>query len=127
MFQDFNIKPYLNKKPPNDNSITNGRRYNLRKLSNEFETNRHTVHCLPYKAPNRVINNNYVEYPSVKTHSWSNTRGYGNIVLATNDSCNNIHGKVKPWNRIESLNCPYNTPVDVSMAWNVNKVQAKRN
>ncbi len=22
MFQDFNIKPYLNKKPPNDNSIT---------------------------------------------------------------------------------------------------------
>jgi len=57
--------------------------------------------CKKYKRPVVVLNNdNVVKYTSTNSHSWSNQRGYGNIVIASNDTCNNIHGTVNPWNRI---------------------------
>ena len=80
-----------------------------------------TIHCLPYKPPSKVIGNNTVNFKTVNTHSWSNQRGYGNIVTATNDTCNNIHAKVKPFNRIEPLSAPFFTNADVKMAWRSSK------
>ena len=80
-----------------------------------------TIHCLPYEAPTKVIGNNKVDFKTVNSHSWSNQRGYGNIVSATNDTCNNIHAKIKPWNRIEPAHSPYFTNADVKMAWRASK------
>lgn len=55
--------------------------------------------CKGYKSPSKIIKSNGLEFPEISPHSWSNTRSYGNIVIATNDTCSNIHGKVKPYNR----------------------------
>ena len=49
-----------------------------------------TTHCLPYETPKRVIQNNLVDFKPVDNHSWSNQRGYGNILLATVDNQNNV-------------------------------------
>ena len=99
----------------NNNKIYNHRTYNT------------TLHCTPYQPIKTTIQNRNIDFPSSNSRNWSNQRSYGNIVLGTSDSCNNIYGKVKPWNRIEKLNCPYNTNVDVNMAWNLNRVKIKRN
>lgn len=76
-----------------------------------------TTHCLPYKAPREVIQDNSVDFKFSNTNTWSNTRGYGNIVIGTSDLQNNIHGRVHPWNRINPLSSPYQTPVVVKNAW----------
>ena len=52
--------------------------------------------CEGYDNPSKIIGNN-IDFELTNSHSWSNTRSYGNIVIATNDTCNNIHGKVKPF------------------------------
>ena len=82
-----------------------------------------TTHCLAYKAPQRVIQDNEVNFKPQWAHSWSNTRGYGNIVVATNDTCNNIHGRVHPWNRIQPLSMPYDGPAVVKDAWKMNEAE----
>ena len=35
---------------------------------------------------------NNVDFTKTYNKSWSNTRGYGNIVVGTHDTCNNIQG-----------------------------------
>ena len=47
----------------------------------------------------------------------------GNIVVATNDSCNNVHGRVHPYNRISKLSMPYDGPAVVKDAWKMNKAE----
>jgi hypothetical protein len=113
------------------NKIKTNETYNKAKVSNsKFENNysnnlkplkcSQTTHCLEYKAPKEIINDNIVDFDTTNSHSWSNQRGYGNIVMATNDTCNNIRGKVHPWNRIPKLNNPYSSPADIKMAWDLN-------
>jgi hypothetical protein len=62
-------------------------------------SNKNNYQCKGYKSPSKIIKSNEVEFPINNPHSWSNTRSYGNIIIATNDTCSNIHGKVKPYNR----------------------------
>lgn len=94
--------------------------------NNEVKDDTTTTHCLPYEIPKRVIQNNDVDFDIKNTANWSNTRGYGNIVVATNDTCNNVHGRIHPWNRIYPLGKPYSGPADIKNAWNVNKVKLNR-
>ena len=79
--------------------------------------------CAPYKAPKNVIQDNTFQGNKVSAKSWSNTRGYGNIVVGTYDINNDIHGRIHPWNRITPLTQPYDTPVVVKDAWSMNKVK----
>ena len=53
--------------------------------------------CEGYESPSKKIEGKDVNFEIKGSHTWSNTRSYGNIVIATNDTCNNIHGKVKPF------------------------------
>ncbi len=85
--------------------------------------NDQTKGCTPYEPPMNVIQNNSVKFNKKSNKSWSNTRGYGNIVIGTHDTENNIHGRVHPWNRIFPLSSPFETPVDVKDAWSMNKVR----
>lgn len=55
-------------------------------------------------APKCVIQDNKVQFDLQNNHTWSNSRGYGNVVVGTFDSCSNIHGRIHPWNIIRSLN-----------------------
>ena len=82
-----------------------------------------TTHCLPYGAPKRVIQSNEITEKPKWSHSWSNVRGYGNIVVATNDDCTNIHGKVHPYNRIHPLSMPYDGPAVIKDAWKLNEAE----
>lgn len=79
-----------------------------------------TTHCLPYQAPKQVIQNNNVDFQFSNSNTWSNARGYGNIVIGTSDTQNNIHGRIHPWNRIHALSSPYQTPAVVKNAWAMN-------
>ena len=54
--------------------------------------------CIPYNQPSKLIKNNKINYSIKNSHSWSNQRGYGNIIVAKSDTCNNIHTKVKSYN-----------------------------
>ena len=63
------------------------------------------------------IQNNSVDYPLKSYHSWTNQRGYGNIVIASNDCKNNIYGAIYPWNRIPPLQSPFDTFVKIENAW----------
>jgi hypothetical protein len=58
----------------------------------------------PHGIPGCVIQDNKVQFDLKNNHSWSNSRGYGHIVIGTYDSCSNIHGRIHPWNRIRPLN-----------------------
>ena len=81
-----------------------------------------------YKSPSLeyvVSDNNVINIPR-SSHSWSNQRGYGNIVVGSFDTCSNIYSKVHPYNRIPPLSIPTETNVDTNMAWNVNKVKVNR-
>ena len=86
-----------------------------------------TTACLPYKAPKEVIQDNKVDYSFSNSNTWSNTRGYGNIVVGTSDNNNNIHGRIHPWNRITPLSSPYDSPAVVKNAWSMNKIKYNRN
>tara|TARA_B100001093_G_C26837431_1_gene1019015 strand:+ start:585 stop:1052 length:468 start_codon:yes stop_codon:yes gene_type:complete len=83
-----------------------------------------TTHCLPYDAPKRVIQNNLVDFRPVDNHSWSNQRGYGNILLATADNQNNVKGSVHPYHRLQPLRQPYDGPADIYNAWRMNKAKS---
>jgi hypothetical protein len=85
--------------------------------------NSSTTHCQSYGTPQRVIQDNEIKEKPNWTHTWSNVRGYGNIVVATNDSCNNVHGRVHPYNRITKLSMPYDGPAVVKDAWKMNKAE----
>tara|TARA_Y100000389_G_scaffold79344_2_gene76093 strand:+ start:2884 stop:3222 length:339 start_codon:yes stop_codon:yes gene_type:complete len=80
---------------------------NDRTIPDEMQHSRDTTTTTfhqPYGTSNRVIQDNNVQFELQNNHSWSNSRGYGNLVIGTFDSCNNIHGRVHPWNRIRPLN-----------------------
>jgi len=85
-----------------------------------------TTHCLPYDAPKRVIQNNLVDFKPVNNHSWSNQRGYGNILVATSDNQNNIKASVHPYHRIQPLRQPYDGPADIYNAWRMSKIKLNR-
>tara|TARA_B100000575_G_scaffold294356_1_gene309751 strand:- start:4283 stop:4687 length:405 start_codon:yes stop_codon:yes gene_type:complete len=85
-----------------------------------------TTHTQEFGDINNVDQDNGVDFAIGNNHSWSNVRGYGNIVVGTNDSRNNIHGRVHPYNRIASLKNPHDTLVDTSMAWDVNQIKYDR-
>tara|TARA_B100000963_G_scaffold45853_2_gene34250 strand:+ start:609 stop:1046 length:438 start_codon:yes stop_codon:yes gene_type:complete len=93
------------------------------KLTRPIKNVSTTSHCQAYGVPEKVIQDNEIGEKPKWTHTWSNVRGYGNIVVATNDSCNNIHGKVHPYNRISSLSMPYDGPAVVKDAWKMNKAE----
>ena len=82
-----------------------------------------TTYCQAYGVPERVIQDNEINQKPNWSHSWSNQRGYGNIVVATDDTCNNIHGRVHPWNRIAPLSMPYDGPAVIKKAWKMNKAE----
>ena len=81
---------------------------------------------MPYKPIQSLIQSSDIDFSSSNSKKWSNYRSYGNLVIGSSDNSNNIYNKINPWNRIEKLNCPYNTNVDVNMAWNMNNVKVKR-
>jgi hypothetical protein len=63
------------------------------------------------------VQNNNVTYPSSSYHTWTNQRGYGNIVVATNNVENTIVGSIHPWNRLPPLESPFDTFVRIESAW----------
>tara|TARA_B100001093_G_scaffold346014_1_gene330658 strand:+ start:777 stop:1235 length:459 start_codon:yes stop_codon:yes gene_type:complete len=85
-----------------------------------------TTHCLPYDGPKRVIQNNLIDFKPVNNRSWSNQRGYGNILVATSDNQNNIKGSVHPYHRIQPLRQPYDGPADIYNAWRMSKIKLNR-
>lgn len=50
---------------------------------------------------------------------WSNVVGYGNIKLTNVDPNNEfvVDNRTTPWNRIQGLDYPYSTPVNIKNAW----------
>tara|TARA_B100001093_G_scaffold519364_1_gene608029 strand:- start:279 stop:644 length:366 start_codon:yes stop_codon:yes gene_type:complete len=74
--------------------------------------------CSAFAAPQNVVQDNAVPSGLVSNKSWSNVRGYGNVVVATHDTENNMHGRVHPWNRLNNMASPYETPVVTKDAWN---------
>ena len=80
-------------------------------------------HCQAYGHPQNVIQSNEIHEKPQWSHSWSNQRGYGNIVLATNDTCNNVHGRVHPYNRLTALKQPYEGPAVIRDAWKINNAK----
>ena len=76
-----------------------------------------SLYCMPDRAPQPSNQTNVWGQPQEAFHSWSNQRGYGNLVVATNDVNHNIVGRVSPWNRLIPLPLPTDTQVDIQMAW----------
>lgn len=89
--------------------------------SNKKTSQLTTTHCQAYGAPTNVIQDNTVNWPQENQHTWSNQRGYGNVVISTVDSANNVRGRVSPWNRIPSLVAPIDVSIDPSVAWSQKK------
>lgn len=79
--------------------------------------------CSSYNPPQNVVQDNAIPTNKVSNKSWSNVRGYGNVVVATHDTQNNVHGRIHPWNRITPLNNPHDTPVVVKDAWSTNRIK----
>ena len=78
--------------------------------------NNRSTSCSAFTPPQNVVQNNKVPVGVVSNKSWSNVRGYGNIVVATHDTESNMHGRLHPWNRINPLSSPYETPVVTKQA-----------
>ena len=76
-----------------------------------------TIHTSPFNRRLDVIQDNHVG-PEQFKHTWSNQRGYGNIVFAKNGKDNKPKINVKPYNRLNRMDCPYSTDVNVQSAWN---------
>jgi hypothetical protein len=66
------------------------------------------------------IQTNEIDYPQESQHTWSNQRGYGNVVFGTSNPQGDIMGKVSPWNRLPSMKHPYDTLVQIESAWSTN-------
>ena len=98
----------------------------VRENNGRVNDNTTTNYCQNYAAPINVINDNIVREKPKSAHSWSNQRGHGNIVVGTHDSCNNIHGRVHPFNRIFPLSEPHIGPAVKKDAWALNKVKINR-
>lgn len=81
-----------------------------------------TIHSQPNRAPSNLIQTNKVDFKTT-TPTWSNSRGYGNIVIGTHDTCSNVHGRIVPYNRLPPLQEPYDTNVEVNDAWDFNPNQ----
>jgi hypothetical protein len=80
---------------------------NERKIPDSMQLsqdNTTTTFNQPNSIPSGVIQDNRVQFDLKNNHSWSNVRGFGNINVGTYDSCNNIHGRVHPYNRIKKKN-----------------------
>ena len=113
--------------PMEESYLRNNKKVNIvrkaynNQLNSTQNMNTTTTHCLPYEPPSKVIDSNEVDFPTDSSHFWCNQRGYGNVVIATYGTCNNIYGKVNPWNRIPQLSDPYTSPADIKMAWAWNK------
>lgn len=95
--------------------------------NDEIIPNHTTIHSQPFGNPKNVVQDNNVDFPVSNSHSWSNTRGYGNINLDTHDNLNNIHSRSHPYNRIPPIIKPYDVDVDTNMAWDLNQVKLDRN
>lgn len=80
-----------------------------------------TAHCQPFSPIMNIIQDNKVDFTSECKHNWSNQRGYGNIVISTQDNCNNVLGRVAAYNRIPTLSLPTSTNVDPQYAWSNKK------
>lgn len=89
---------------------------NKLKKSNDNKNNSKTQ-CIEYSNPKKEIKENIINFDILSNHTWSNQRGYGNIMLGSNDNCNNLNNKIYNWNRIPKQNNPYSTPANVDMAW----------
>ena len=85
-----------------------------------------TNYCKKYSQPMKIIQDNLVTEKPKSSHSWSNQRSYGNIVVGRHDTCNNVHGRVHPYNRIFPLSEPYIGPAEKKDAWALNKVKINR-
>tara|TARA_B100000242_G_C43050370_1_gene490713 strand:- start:1546 stop:1935 length:390 start_codon:yes stop_codon:yes gene_type:complete len=82
-----------------------------------------TSHCRKYSPPRNVIQDNQVDFRVNNDRMWSNSHGYGNIKVSSNDKNNDIVGRVHPYNRIPALD---NTNNNLSNhAWNNNKAEYK--
>jgi hypothetical protein len=66
------------------------------------------------------IQTNEIDFKQESFHTWSNQRGYGNIVAGTSNHQGNIMGKVAPWNRLPAMKHPYDTLVQIDSAWSTN-------
>lgn len=73
--------------------------------------------CKNYNSSLEIINNNVIDFNFDENKSWSNQSGYGNIIIQSNDQCNNLNGRMHHWNRIFQLPKPYSTNVNTRMAW----------
>ena len=79
---------------------------NNRKIPNKMQKSEDpttTTFTQLHSVPSNVIQDNTVRFDLKNNHSWSNSRGYGNVIVGTYDSCSNIHGKVHPWNRFNGM------------------------
>ena len=76
-----------------------------------------TIHHSPIQRGLNVIQDNSVRLGQ-SDHVWSNQRSYGNIVFGRNGPDNKAKINVEPYNRINKMNCPFSTSVDVKSAWN---------
>jgi hypothetical protein len=136
---NFNVCENKNNKSPmiieNDQLIDekknkNKSYNNISNISNRNITDKAalstTTHCLPYSTPNKVIQTNKINFKPTDNKSWSNQRGYGNILVATYDRENNIKGSVHPYHRIYPLKQPYDGPADIYNAWRMSKIDLKR-
>jgi len=75
-----------------------------------------TIHRLPFGIPKNVIQDNTVENIKVH-HTWTNQRGYGNIINAHLTLDGVISARVSPWNRLPPLSMPYSGPAQGTTAW----------
>ena len=80
-----------------------------------------TTHCQPFSPIMNIIQDNKVDFSNDTKHNWSNQRGYGNIVVSTADNCNNVVGRVAPYNRIPTLSLPTSSNIDPQYAWSNKK------
>ena len=83
---------------------------NNRVVEGEEQHSTTTNYCKNYNPPMRVIQDNKIVEKPKSSHSWSNQRSYGNIVVGSNDTCNNIHGRIHPYNRLFALSEPHIGP-----------------
>lgn len=82
-----------------------------------------TNHCTSF-CPLIADNNNNVPQ-GTQFQKWSNQRDYGNICVQSYDPSNMIYSNCFPYNRIQPLSNPDNTPADPTMAWAQNVQQSQ--
>jgi len=114
LMTSFNPSLVQNDSPLNvSGSLINGSKqlWNDPMTQQEFQT----IHRLPFGIPQNVIQDNTVNYEV--NHSWTNHRGYGNLINAHLKPDGVISARVAPWNRMPPLTIPYSGPAEGTNAW----------